>query len=170
MKWDGASLYFSTSCLIHHSSTTPNLFQNNTNSAEFPLVDTPPIWTFLLNGHFLPDPYIVPRFTKWGMGSIEFAIVCPSVRMHQITGCNILLSCPFHTSCLMHYRYRGALELCVHWFSLYNWPWPKAYIYEFSTPPYASQNLLMRSKIMGSSLKCLGNICCYGNAIDCYAL
>ena len=27
---------------------------------EFPLVDTPPMWTLLLIGHFLPGPFIFP--------------------------------------------------------------------------------------------------------------
>ena len=30
------------------------------NTVEFPLVDSPPMWTFLLNGHFLPGPFIFP--------------------------------------------------------------------------------------------------------------
>ncbi len=28
------------------------------STVEFPLVDTPPMWTLLLNGHFLPGPFI----------------------------------------------------------------------------------------------------------------
>ncbi len=29
-------------------------------TVEFPPVDTPPMWTLLLNGHFLPGPFIFP--------------------------------------------------------------------------------------------------------------
>ncbi len=28
-------------------------------TVEFPLVDTPPMWTLLLNGHFLPGPFVL---------------------------------------------------------------------------------------------------------------
>ena len=30
------------------------------NTVEFPLADTPPMWTLLPNGHFLPGPFIFP--------------------------------------------------------------------------------------------------------------
>ncbi len=76
-------------------------------------------WAFSANCIF------VPRLTKWGRGTIEFAIVCPSVRpsvnlkylggkfgeRSRVKNISMLTS-PKNTIILSR---RGTLELRVHW-------------------------------------------------------
>ncbi len=64
--------------------------------------------------------FFVPRLTKWGRGTIEFATVCPSIcslcqqkRIHTIT-----LTCQIGWITTIRSR-RGTLELHVHWFVLH---------------------------------------------------